>query len=65
MPRLLSGYTDFPPHTCPICGESEEVRAFKVYMENGDVYSQCIPCSWKTGKRRSDVGWFIEPKVIA
>ena len=69
MPRLLSGYTARPINTCPVCGESEEVRAFKVYMENGDIYSQCIPCS-KLGLHsringKPTEGWFIEPVAIA
>ena len=65
MSRLVSGLTSEPVHTCPICGESENVRAFKVYMENGDIYSQCIPCS-KLGEQalvngKPTEGWFIEP----
>ena len=57
--RAISGVVDRPIETCPECGESEQIRAYKYTDDNG-FWSQCIPC------RDSDIefdGWFLEPEA--
>ena len=57
--RAISGIVDRPIETCPECGESEQIRAYK-YTDDDGFWSQCIPC------RDSDIefdGWFLEPET--
>ena len=59
--RFISGYVSRPIETCPTCGETEKIRAYKVYDDRG-VWSQCMPCRDNTLETQ---GWFLEPEVEA
>jgi len=66
--RAISGVVDRPIETCPECGESEKIRAYKYTDDNG-FWSQCIPCRDRAsaaniaGLLPTFDGWFLEPET--